>query len=257
MGQVQDAGADLRRSPIRSDIREAHDRGRDRRRDREVEHHLRLAEKGDRGVEGIARVGRAEGVVGAEVTGEAVGHPAGAPRQCGAGPPGRLMGVRVDARGDLGARIDQLPREWRRAAVEPPLARHRRRMRECGGRPPAARPRLREWLRFRVVPLEPDHRRLVIKAIALALQPSIEEARDLVELVEVRARVGVVRPAVDPVADKRPRRRRAARLHPERRVDVGVAPAADVEDGRLDGVVVGGQRARSPVRSRRSGSGAR
>ena len=135
-----------------------------------------------------------------------------------------------------------------RAAVEPPRPHRDRRMRERRRRPPPTRPRLGERLRRRVVALEPDDGRLVIEAVALALEPAIEEPHDLVELVEVRTRVGVVRPAVDPVADERPRRRRARRLHPERRVDVGVAPAADVEDRRLDRVVVGGERARSPVR---------
>ena len=51
------------------------------------------------------------------------------------------------------------------------------------------------------------------------------------------------------VADDRPARGRAAGLHPQRGVHVGIHPAADVQDGRLDGVVVRGQRARSPVRA--------
>ena len=76
----------------------------------------------------------------------------------------------------------------------------------------------------------------------------IEEADDLVELVEVRPRRRLVGPRVDPVADDRVRRCRAAGLHPERRIDVGVVPAADVEDRNADGVVVRRQRALAPIR---------
>ena len=85
---------------------------------------------------------------------------------------------------------------------------------------------------------------------AIALQPAVEEPDDLVELVDVRP--GRARRA----ASRGPSCRRAsgdgaraARLHPERGVHVGVAPAADVQDRRLDGVVVGGQRALPPVRA--------
>ena len=77
---------------------------------------------------------------------------------------------------------------------------------------------------------------------------TVEEARDLVELVEIRARLRVVRPGVVPWPDDGVRRRRAALLHPERGIDVRVVPAADVEDRRLDRVVVGGERPLPPVR---------
>ena len=55
------------------------------------------------------------------------------------------------------------------------------------------------------------------------LQPAVEEAHQLMEVVEVRSRRGHVRQVVDPVADDRPRRSAARSLHPERRVDVRVA----------------------------------
>ena len=51
-----------------------------------------------------------------------------------------------------------------------------------------------------------------------------------------------------PVAHDRPRWRRAGGLHPERRVHVGIHPAAEVEDRSLDGIVFRRQGAETPVR---------
>ena len=115
-------------------------------------------------------------------------------------------------------------------------------------RPPAPGPGRRERLGLGVLALEPDDRRLGVGAVRDPLQPAVEEADQLVEVVEVRSRRRHIGEVVDPVADDRSRRGGAGGLHPERRVHVRIHPAADVEDRRLDRVVVGRKRPGSPVR---------
>ena len=138
-------------------------------------------------------------------------------------------------------------RQPARREVEHPVRDPGRRPRVEGQ--PLPGPRDGERLRPDLVVAEQDDGRLVHHAIVDALQPVVEEADQLVVPVEVRARVRVVRERVDPVADERPARRRAALLHSQRGVDVLVHPAADREDRRLDRAVVGGERALPPVRS--------
>ena len=121
-------------------------------------------------------------------------------------------------------------------------------MRVGGRRSPAARPHRGERFRNGVLALEPHDRRFRVGAVRDVLQPTIEEAHELMKVVEVRSRRGDIREVVDPVADDRPRRGGARSLHPEGRIDVRVHPAADVEDRRLDGVVVGRERSGTPVR---------
>ncbi len=66
--------------------------------------------------------------------------------------------------------------------------------------------------------------------------------------VQVGAGVGVVGERVHPVADQRPHAGVAASLlDPEGRVDVGIAPAGDLEHRAFERVVVGGQRPAPPV----------
>ena len=65
----------------------------------------------------------------------------------------------------------------------------RLRVRIAGRRAPPARGRRRERLGRRVLALEPDDRRLGVPAVVGAAQVSIEESGDLVQLVEVGARV--------------------------------------------------------------------
>ncbi len=131
--------------------------------------------------------------------------------------------------------------------MEDPLPGVRRRPRRQPQ--PLARPGRRKRLRIGVFAAEQDEAGLFHDAVVDALEPVVEEPDHLVEPVEVRARVGVVRQRVDPVPDERPSRRRAAFLHPQDRIDVLVHPATDREDRRFDRAVVRRQRSLPPVRA--------
>ena len=93
-------------------------------------------------------------------------------------------------------------------------------------------------------------RRLLLPAVLDAFQVAVEEADELVDPVEVRARVGVVGKRVDPVADERP-----ARALPHRSWIRNAASTyasfqpRDLEHRALERVVVGRQRAAAPVRA--------
>ncbi len=90
----------------------------------------------------------------------------------------------------------------------------------------------------------------MLPAVVDVLEVAVEEADELVQPVDVRPRVGVVRERVNPVADEcAALGLDAPLLHPERGVDIGVAPAGDLEHRTLDGVVVRRQRAAAPVRA--------
>ena len=101
------------------------------------------AEDLERGLERLGGVGRAERLVGSEVAGQAVRRAAGAPRQGGARPDRRPVGVAVDAgrRRACSAAVAERPADERqRPTAEPPLGRLGRRMRIRRRRPPAPRP---------------------------------------------------------------------------------------------------------------------
>ena len=258
MGEIEDPGADLGRGAVGRHVGEADDHGRDRAGRRQVEQHLGHAEDLERVIERRGGVGRAERLVRAQVACEPVRRPAGAPRQGSARPDGRSVPVSVDTGGVaiLAGRRRRRPdrhllkaaREGQRSTREDPVAALHRRMRIGTRRAPSAGQRLRERLRLRVLAFEPGDRGLRVGTVLDALQPAVEEPDHLVELVEVRSGRGRRRQAVDPVAHDRPARCRKALLHPEGRIDVRVHPAADIQDGRLDRVVVGGEGPAPPVR---------
>ncbi len=247
MREVQDPGRDPRGRPVGRHVGKADHGGRDGRVDREVQDRDRLAQDGQRLDEGSAREDRPHRFVRPEVARQAVGDPAGAPGQAPAGADRRSVPIGVHAARHR-TPLHEPAGECHRSAFEEERPDHRRRMRKGVGRPPPPGPRFGERLRLRVLPLEPDDRRLLVEPVGYIAQPSVEEPDDLVELVEGRPRRRVVGPAVDPVADEGPRRRGASRLHPERRIDIRVAPAADAEDRRVDRVVVRRQGAGPPVR---------
>ncbi len=253
MGQVQDAGADLVRRAVRRDVGQADDRRRDRRRDGQVEDDLRHAEDGHRVDQRVRRERRPGALVRPQVAGEAVRRPAGAPRQRRARAGRRPVVVPVDPGRRSGlvrllSSRDEPALERQCARGEPPLAAHGGRMRIGGRRAPSPRQLGRERVRRGVVALEPDHRRLGVGAVVDPAQVVVQESDQLMEVVDVRSGWRVARPAVDPVADERPGRGGAQRLHPERRVHVAVHPAADRVDRDLDRVVVRSEGALPPVR---------
>ena len=256
VGQVQGAGRDEARRAVRGDVRQADDARRHRHRRRQPELHLGHAEDGDRLAKRLGRVGQAAGLVGAEVAGEAVRGPAGAPGEA----TGRAHGgpirqrVRSVATARLAVRVaspaapteDPLPGALVR--VEDELQGPRPGQREGVRRAPSAGPRLRERLRPGPVALEPGQRRLQLPAVLDAAEVVVEEPDELAQPVDVRARVRVVRERVDPVADDGPPLRvDASLLDPECRVDVRVAPAGHLEHGALERLVLRGQRAPAPV----------
>ena len=177
MGEVEDAGADPRRGPVRGHVGQPDDGGRDRRIDREVEHDHRLAEdrrparstarscrsaRGSRPAGGRARARSARcrrpttGRPASRASADAgIGRCRAPRRHRGAGSPRRHRHESADQR--------------QRSAREPPRHVPRRRMRERRRGPPPPRPRRRERLRLGVVALEPDDRRLVIEAVRVAL----------------------------------------------------------------------------------------
>ena len=106
----------------------------------------------------------------------------------------------------------------------------------------------RERLRLGVLALEPDDRRLVSAPFGIPFSQRSKKRTSSCSSSRFGPGVADDGQIVDPVADDRPRRGGAGSLHPERRVDVRVHPAADVEDRRLDRVVVGRQRTGPPVR---------
>ena len=249
VGEVQDAGRHLRRRPVGCDVGKAHDRGRDRDRHGQVEHDLREAQDRQRLVERRRGEHRSEGLVRAQVPRQAVGRAAGAPRQRAAGARRCPMPVALDER-VCRSLIRQPPRERQRSRGEVPRPRLDRRVGERLGRAPATGPGRRERLGRCVVPFEPCQGRIgrrFVAGVAAAPQPAIEEADHLVELVEVRTGCPLGRQLVDPVADDRPGGRGAQRLHPQRRIDIRVHPAADVQDRDVDRLVVRGEGARPPI----------
>ena len=90
-----------------------------------------------------------------------------------------------------------------------------------------------------------------LPAVLDPLEVAVEEPDQLVEPVQVRARVGVVRERVDPVADERPDRGAFRQRSWIRNagVHVGVGPAGDLEHRALERVVVRGERPAPPVRA--------
>ena len=227
MGQVEDALADLLDRPVGRDVAEPDD---------EVGHRLASAltcRIGDRHAEDVER--RRERLAG---VGRARRRPRAGGRRRGRSADGRRpstasrrgrprSGVRERDR----PRPRRRPRATRRASPSPSQQDAPARV---GRRPGARRPPrpvepLREPLGRRRVAVEPGQRPARRRRrSAIALEPAVEPADHLVQPVDVRRRVGVVGQAVDPRPDDRPppRRVRAARLHPERRVDVLVHPAA-------------------------------
>lgn len=179
----------------------------------------------------------------AEVTGQAVRGTTGAPGQgaAGAGRGPVVEGVDLvicgiasavePAHAASRAGVDQ--RSWTKSPRADSLARVRVGL---GGSPTAGQ-RAREWFGRRELVFEPDDRRLVVPAVGVVPQVSIEEPVDLVQFVDVRTWSRVVGPGMDPVADEGVRWSRTACVHPKRGVHVAVVPAADVEDGRLRRVV--------------------
>ena len=246
-------------TPVRGHLGQAHHAGRDRHRGPQVQDELRDAD--DRHVLAQLRRRERQAARARRAAGRGRGRWAASPRP--------TTGTRRCRRspGDAAARSDpsrRAPDRGRRSAParavavprpgpglrQPQLERHRAGHGERVGRPPAPRPRLRERFGIGPGPLEPGDGRLVLPAVVDVLEVAIEEAHELVQPVDVRARVGVVRERVDPVADQRPARGvDAPLLHPERGVDVGVAPARDLEHRALDGVVVRRERAAAPVRA--------
>ena len=199
MGEVEDPGGHLRRGAVRGDVGEPHDDGRHGRRGGQVEHDRRHTQDLDRGRQRLGGIGGTERLVGAQVTGEAVGWPAGPPGQGSPRPDGRAVPVAVHPGRSLacaarvglasfapGTCLDQSTDERQRPAREPPLARDRGRVRVGGRRAPTSGECVREGLGFRIFALEPDDGRLIVGAVREPLEPAIEEAHEFMELVQVR-----------------------------------------------------------------------
>ncbi len=259
MGEVQDTGAHQGDRPVGGDIGKSDREGRDGRVDLEPDDDRRHPEDLERLGEWLGGVRRSRHLVRSQVAGQAVRGVARAPRQRAAGARRRAVAERVDPGGrspglrrSVSCRLELQP-----SGPEPPRPHRGRRVRVGGRRPPPTGQARREGFGWLELVLEPHDRRLVVPPVVHAVEVAIEEARDLVQLVEMGTGRCRVWPRMDPVPDQRVRWRRAAGLHPEYRIDVTVVPAADIEDRGLD-------RARSRVRvspaastARRSGAEAR
>ena len=254
MGQVEDPGGDLGGRPVRGDVGQPDHRGRDRRRDREMEDDLRDAEDLERRLERLGGVGRAERLVrvggrgpgrwavrrrpttGRRACRPSAGGDSGRRRPsptCLAGPPGRASAAD----------------ERQRPAAEPPLPRLDRR--DAGmpsppasapATPPGTAPARRTRARTRRSPARCRRRSGSPSASGRRSARAHAGRRGSVPASPTIGRSWTQFPTI--VRDGA----RAGGLHPERRIDVRVHPAADVEDRRLDRVVVGRQRTGTPVR---------
>ena len=181
MREVQHPGAHQRRRPIRRHIGQADRQGRHRRIDLDVDDDLRDAQDLERVREGLRRVGRAIGLVGPEVARQAVRRIAGTPRQRAARAGRRAVPEGVDV-------VVRRPAVPQRAGPEQPCHGRRRGVRVGGCSSPPPGERGRERLGCGVLVLEPDDRRLVVPPVIDAVEVAVEEARDLVQLVEVGPR---------------------------------------------------------------------
>ena len=259
MGQVEDPGTDLGRRPVGATSvsrTTAVATGAETARWRTTSGTPRIATGV---VERSRRVGRAERLVGSEVAGQAVGRAAGAPRQGGPRPDRRP--VRDSRRRRPRPASAPLGRRAARRAARPAArtatrCSRDRRMRVRRRRPPApgsdagTAPARRTRARTRRPPARRRRRS------GSPFSQRSKKRDQLVQLVEVRAgrrRCGQPWTQLPTIV----RRRGGARgLHPERRVDVRIHPAADVEDRRLDRVVVRARATPAASTGRRAAGGA-
>ncbi len=228
----------------------------DRRAGGNEQHGRGEAEDVERFTQRCARVGRAPGLVGAQVARQAVRRRASAPGERGAAAGGRVVrewvhpgaARRLVPEAALERYADRataghVPRREMKGVLDEASHRERR----LGLPGPVEQLRERFW-RCVLAP-EVCQAGLVHHPVVDALEPVVEEAHEFPEPIHGRARVGGIGELVDPVPDDRaPRCVHAPLLHPQDGVDVAVHPAPDVEDGRRDPPVVGRERAAPPVR---------